>query len=226
MLYFVFLRRPCNLSDRRDDPFWEFGSFGRTGCHHNNLMHPKRTRLLEGARLAFLQGGRGEIRLVGLTPPIKIMPTAEGIEARWDKSVLPYKFSEAPIFIDNTGHTDFPGVKSLFDKAPRTTWCGKAGSCLRSRTHAINEKLAASIIKIFGKWKGSPAASYLDTVAAESAAWHRAGISQGWAAKHIRESRFLNFGGMPPKVNGPVPTRCRSDLKMSASYARRKWRCC
>ena len=30
-LYLVFLRRPESLDDRRSDPFWEFGSFGRTG---------------------------------------------------------------------------------------------------------------------------------------------------------------------------------------------------
>ena len=37
----VHLRRPRSRSDKRDDPFWEFGSFGITGCHARNLLHPE-----------------------------------------------------------------------------------------------------------------------------------------------------------------------------------------
>lgn len=35
----VHLRRPKNASDMRDDPFWEFGSFGITGCHAHDLRN-------------------------------------------------------------------------------------------------------------------------------------------------------------------------------------------
>ena len=54
----VMLRRPRkDGKEMRSDPFWEFGSFGITGCHANNIMHPKRCKELEGTRLAFAQGG-------------------------------------------------------------------------------------------------------------------------------------------------------------------------
>ena len=34
----VLLRQPSSaVTERRDDPFWEFGSFGCTGCHGRNL---------------------------------------------------------------------------------------------------------------------------------------------------------------------------------------------
>jgi hypothetical protein len=39
-VFVVMLRRP-RKNDRRSDPFWEFGSFGCTGCHGKNLLHPK-----------------------------------------------------------------------------------------------------------------------------------------------------------------------------------------
>ena len=40
-IFFVHLRRPKNSGDQRADPFYEFGSFGCTGCHSWNLLHPR-----------------------------------------------------------------------------------------------------------------------------------------------------------------------------------------
>ncbi len=39
----ALLRQPRmeRPNEMRSDPFWEFGSFGLTGCHKTNLMHPK-----------------------------------------------------------------------------------------------------------------------------------------------------------------------------------------
>jgi len=84
-VYFVYLRRPNKLNDRRNDPFWEFGSFGKTGCHSHNLLHHKNSPLKAGDRLAFLQGGKQEIRVIGLTPPIQVARTEARIELKWDK---------------------------------------------------------------------------------------------------------------------------------------------
>ena len=222
MLYFVFLRRPSGLSDRRDDPFWEFGSFGRTGCHRSNLMHPMRTPLRDGDRLAFLQGGRGAIRMTGLTPPIKIMPTAEGIEARWDKNFRPFSFADSPTFIDNEGNSDFPGVSSELDGTLRSTNCGKAASRFRSRTRPIEERLAARVIKYFTRWKGSHAKLYLDAVEADHERWHQEGVSKGWAAKSARESVFLARGGIPTKAERVVRKPCHSSTNASASIGRKR----
>lgn len=223
-LYFVYLRRPSSLCDRRDDPFWEFGSFGRTGCHCTNLMNPHRPKLHDGDRLAFLQGGHGEIRVISLTPPITLMPTAEGIEARWDKRFRPYQFSEAPLFIDNSGNSDFLGVREELNNINRSTWCGKAGSHFRSRTCPIDEGLEANIIKTFARWKGSTAKIYLDAVEASNGAWYSEGIAQGWATKRNRKSRYLSCGGIFPNICGPVTTHRLSHLEPepSATCDRRK----
>lgn len=38
-IFIVHLRQPSNNADeKRSDPFWEFGSFGLTGCHCKNLL--------------------------------------------------------------------------------------------------------------------------------------------------------------------------------------------
>jgi hypothetical protein len=61
------LRRP-GKNDRRTDPFWEFGSFGCTGCHEKNLLHPMNCQIRNGDRLAFVQGGKCGLRLLLVTP--------------------------------------------------------------------------------------------------------------------------------------------------------------
>ena len=40
-VFFVVLRQPRSKEDLRSDPFWEYRSFGRTGCHGRNLLNPK-----------------------------------------------------------------------------------------------------------------------------------------------------------------------------------------
>ena len=58
----VMLRRP-RKNDPRKDPFFEYGSFGLTGCHRTNLLANKAAA---GCRLAFAQGGPSGFRLVML----------------------------------------------------------------------------------------------------------------------------------------------------------------
>ncbi len=66
---------------------------------------------LEGARLAFVQGGHSGSRLVLLTPPITLKKWASTCEARWMSPEMPFKYSEAPIVAYNHGHGDFPLVE-------------------------------------------------------------------------------------------------------------------
>jgi hypothetical protein len=82
-MFVVMLRRP-RKNDRRSDPFWEFGSFGCTGYHGKNLLHPKNCQIRNGDRLALVQGGKGGLRLLLVTPPVKCIKYAIGrIEVRW-----------------------------------------------------------------------------------------------------------------------------------------------
>ncbi|MBK9033452.1 MAG: hypothetical protein IPL61_19670 [Myxococcales bacterium] len=83
----VVLRQPRSDEDARTDPFFEFGSFGLTGCHAANLLHDEAA---DGARLAFAQGGPLGFRLVTLTPPVEVRGLAEtrgALEARGDAVV-------------------------------------------------------------------------------------------------------------------------------------------
>jgi len=61
----VLLRQPRSDSkEKRSDPYWEFGSFGATGCHNRSVMNPKRIEELNGRQFAFAQGGDKGFRLV------------------------------------------------------------------------------------------------------------------------------------------------------------------
>lgn len=206
MLYFVFLRRPRTVTDLRSDPFWEFGSFGVTGCHRKNLLHPIHTPLRDGDRLVFLQGGDQEIRAVGLTPPVKILRDAERLNLRWDQAYQPIPYAVAPVLIDNQGYTDFPAVLDLLAHAQRSTYCGKAGSRLRSRTSPIEAELADQILALFEQPNLPRIAHYLEAVDVRDSAWFRHGLQAGWMDLDRRAQCFAELSGVLPVLPTGNPT--------------------
>ena len=117
----VHLRRPhlSNPEEMRSDPFWEFGSFGLTGCHSKNLMNPKKSSELNGVRFAFAQGGELGMRLVYLSPPVKIARHGGLCEATWQPHEMPFKYSAAPVLIDHAGQTGFPLLKRFLKLTDR-----------------------------------------------------------------------------------------------------------
>lgn len=154
----VHLRRP-RLNDPKDsrrDPFWEFGSFGLTGCHSKNLMHPKRADELKNARLAFMQGGQESMKLVFLSPPVRVIVYDNDIvEARW-KPTMPFKFTFAPLVINNSGKTLFPKLKQTFESVSRDTWVRKFSSKYRTKSSCLPDLVAREVINVFdGLYVGS-----------------------------------------------------------------------
>lgn len=120
----VHLRRPhlSNPKEMRSDPFWEFGSFGLTGCHSKNLLNPRKSSELTGVRFAFAQGGKLGMRLVYLSPPIKIARHGSLCEAVWRPHEMPLKYSAAPVLIDQAGQTSFPLLKCFLKLTDRRGW--------------------------------------------------------------------------------------------------------
>ncbi|MGD0896816.1 MAG: hypothetical protein ABR915_03200 [Thermoguttaceae bacterium] len=153
-VFFVHLRRPnrSNPKERRDDPFYEFGSFGCTKCHSRNLFHPRNASKLEGARLAFVQGGKQGSRLVFLTPPITVTVWKNNCEARWMPPKMPFKYAHAPLLVRNDGgRSDFPSVRKF---ASRTRW-GRTkverglSSRIRSLAEPLPPELACEVIETY-----------------------------------------------------------------------------
>lgn len=147
-LYFVCLRRP-RANDSRTDPLYEFGSFGCTGCHSRNLLHLRHAADLAGARLAFAQGGHGEVRLVLLTPPITINVWATHCEATWRPVPMPFRFSDAPLLVANDGRTDFARIVPFLTATSRSTLQGAFASRFRSRATPLPADLARQIVAVY-----------------------------------------------------------------------------
>lgn len=153
----VVLRQPNMKPDEmRSDPFWEFGSFGCTGCHKTNLMNPKKLHKLTGAQIAFAQGGPLGFKLVYVTPPV--FPTlyqhTDGLtgELTWqadDEYKMPFKYSTAPLLINNQGQTDFPLLKSFLADAKSPTPVSKFSSLFRSRRRPLESDFAQQICEVF-----------------------------------------------------------------------------
>jgi hypothetical protein len=147
----VILRRPKNGNDEemRSDPFWEFGSFGCTRCHERNLMNPRKIDSLNGARLAFAQGGSGGFKLVLLTESIKTILHGAFAEAKWSPKNRPFKYNRAPLLVSNDGTSDFPLLRHFIASANCRSWETKFSSKFRSRRMPLNTSIAAEIIRVF-----------------------------------------------------------------------------
>jgi hypothetical protein len=160
----VLLRRPRRNSpnERRDDPFWEVGSFGCTGCHHRNLMNQKRCDELNGAQLAFVQGGDQGFRLVHVTPPIFTRRIGSICEAHWSPANMPLTYATAPTMIDDAGRSDIPLLPGLIRRVGRPTPIGKFASAFRSRREPLNGEIGAHVLSVYKRFRksGEVARSY------------------------------------------------------------------
>ena len=147
------LRRPKskreNPHEMRTDPLWEFGNFRCTGCHKKNLMNPDKIHLLSGIKLAFAQGGDRGFKLVHLSPPVKATDHGRFAELRWHPMTMPFKYTRAPLLINNDGESVFPLLKSFIANTNRPSWESKFASKFRSRRKPIEPDIADEMVKIF-----------------------------------------------------------------------------
>ena len=149
-IFIVMLRRPRNKEDPRTDPFWEFGSFGCTGCHQRNLLHPKNCQIKDGDRLAFVQGGHLGSRLLLVTPPVTRINHPGGgpkgrVELRWPPDRQPFRYDRAPSLFElpQPGKPGlFPLLADAIAKADRPTWAEKLASRFRARSSPLDAELA------------------------------------------------------------------------------------
>lgn len=147
----VMLRQPRmhQPTEMRSDPFWEYGSFGLTGCHQRNLMHPKKAHLLEGARLAFVQGGEGGQRLVYLTPPVHAIPYSDRTEVKWETGEMPFRYTDAPIVLNSDGFSDVTGLIEMIADCKRHSWMGRFASKFRTRREPLPEPVAQAMVEAY-----------------------------------------------------------------------------
>ncbi|GAB5388347.1 MAG: hypothetical protein Alpg2KO_13150 [Alphaproteobacteria bacterium] len=145
-IYLVMLRQPrmSRADEMRSDPFWEFGSFGLTGCHGNNLLHPRNLDELKGARLAFVQGGKDGMKLVHLTPPVGSVLAGKSSEVKW-RPGMPFRYDAAPTLVSNDGTSIAPALLKELTSVRRPTWVARFASCYRSRTAPVSDAVAAEI---------------------------------------------------------------------------------
>ncbi|MFO0799516.1 MAG: hypothetical protein U0804_18765 [Gemmataceae bacterium] len=158
-VFIVHLRRPrsSDPNERRDDPFYEFGSFGCTGCHRSNLLHPRHAEELNGALIAFAQGGKSGFRLVFLTPPVTVRQWDDRCELLWSPVAMPFKYSEAPILVANDDRSDFPKLLSNLLHVDRESPEGRFSSRFRSRAQPLDDGQAAEIIRVYEQFRSTAA---------------------------------------------------------------------
>lgn len=147
----AMLRQPRrdDPTEQRNDPFWEFGSFGITGCHGRNLLNPKKAHELEGKRIAFAQGSPGGMKLVYVTPPVAVKYHSDRVELNWSPADMPLTYKSAPTLIDSLGYSDFPALFDEVGNVARTTPVGQFSSKFRSRRIPLPTALSRQILAAF-----------------------------------------------------------------------------
>lgn len=153
-LFMVVLRQPrkSDKNEMRSDPFWEFGSFGMTGCHSHNLMNIRNIDHVRGVRLAFAQGGPDDIRLVYITPPVVAKARGGFFEATWTPSSMPLRFENAPVIINRNGDSDFDRLCDEILSHKTQSNLQKFTSAYRARTSEVENEIADEIIRVFNKF--------------------------------------------------------------------------
>lgn len=162
-VFVALLRQPHNEKpdEMRSDPFWEFGSFGLTGCHKTNLLHPKKVHELAGARIAFVQGGEVGSKLIYLTPPVVATPLGDRSQISWPVEAMPYRYEHAPVVVSPSGHSDVPEILSIFKDVRRNSWMGRLASKFRTRRLPLPEACAEQIISVWNARKRKATATDL-----------------------------------------------------------------
>ena len=165
----VMLRQPKrhNSGEMRTDPLWEFGSFGCTRCHQRNLMNPRRADELRGSLLAFAQGGDSEVRLVHVTPPIRVVHHGLFAEATWQPVDMPLAYQSAPVLIDNHGGSDVPALIEMIDGVRRSTPVGRFTSKFRSRRRPLPAEVGCQVVAGYRRFRergATVARNYTDSM--------------------------------------------------------------
>lgn len=149
-VFIVHLRRPDGADDPRHDPFYEFGSFGLTGCHRKNLMNPDKRHLKDGDRLAFLQGGSKGSKILLVTPPIRVVErrvkNKKILEASWSPILMPLVYETAP------NVSSYPELVEYVKEANRPSVDSQVSSCFRTRAKPLEVDLAKSVVGLFERY--------------------------------------------------------------------------
>jgi hypothetical protein len=165
----VMLRQPKlnNPREMRTDPLWEFGSFGCTGCHRKNLMNLKKLTELEGIHFGFAQNGPRGVKLVHVTPPVRMRHHGAFGEATWSPAEMPLTYASAPTLVNNLGASDIPELIELIRDVHRGTPIAQFSSKFRSRRLPVPPSVGKRILETYKRFRqrsGDVSETYVDAL--------------------------------------------------------------
>lgn len=165
----VMLRQPQlrNPREMRTDPLWEFGSFGCTGCHRKNLMNLKKLVELEGMHFGFAQNGPMGIKLVHVTPPVRVRHHGAFGEATWSPAEMPLTYATAPTLVNNLGASDIPELMELIRGVHRGSPIAQFSSKFRSRRLPVPPSVGKRILETYKRFRrksGNVSKTYVDAL--------------------------------------------------------------
>lgn len=206
----VMLRRP-RKNDPRKDPYFEYGSFGLTGCHRTNLLADDAAA---GHRLAFAQGGPSGFRLVMLTPKVGVRSFGDRREVFWLPAEMPLHYEQAPMLIGKGWATDVPELLSLLERVKRSTPEACFASAFRTRKKPVSARVATSITNAWNQ-------AIRDDRARASFYWQ----ALPWRPEVIDEDRLGSYTAIREKAAGGNDGASRPSTRRNCTKRRSSSRC-
>ena len=121
---------------------------------------------------------------------------------------MSFRYSDAPLLIDDKGKADFPLLKSLIETSKSKNWRHKLSSKFRSLAHPLPANVAAELISkvAAARARATPqmiATTYLDAIP-EWASWEaRSKAEHPWKRQDRKKAYNKNYDDAVAK-----PRRC------------------
>lgn len=85
--------------------------------------------------------------MVLLTPPVNVISHENLNEVIWDKKHKPFKYSTAPLIVNNDGETDFSLLFNSIQNVKRNTYVSKFSSAFRTRSKSSSNEIAEEVLE-------------------------------------------------------------------------------
>ncbi|MBC6441533.1 MAG: hypothetical protein GDA53_00050 [Rhodobacteraceae bacterium] len=111
-----------------------------------------------GARFAFAQNGHLGVRLVHVTPPVRMRHHGTFGEATWKPAAMPLRYDSAPTLINNFCASDVPALIGMIKDVRRKSPVAQFTSRFRSRRQPLPGPVGQEVVKVYDRFRTDSAA--------------------------------------------------------------------
>ncbi|WP_424990935.1 hypothetical protein [Fluviibacterium sp. S390] len=121
-------------------------------------MNPKRLNEHNGSQFAFAQNGRLGVKLVHVTPPVRMLHHGLFGEATWRPAEMPLCYDSAPTLVTNFAGSDVPSLIHMIRDVRRASPVAQFSSKFRSRRRPLPDRVGQEVLEVYHRFRANGAA--------------------------------------------------------------------